>query len=465
MVSKGYINENIVNNELKPTAKNTTDEFGGKFSYDEDMFHYYVIAFSQEANVDINRLIFDIANYNLDYYTSTDFDIESVSLNPKTRMIVVRSMPDKEEGLIYFRSIIRKRNVFQSLNGIEYVNFVASSTNYRKIIEDKDYLEYLRFFMKNYSPYISSKIPVDELPPPMELIAKAHKEEEPVERGKFIVVKPAMPKDTYFFDNTEPHAFIISIKDSTFQMAPLMAKIISYNSEEQEIPKKDIKTEVIGGRKTLIISGMTNGETAMSYFRNIIQNRDLFSDLENEDYLNFVISSNNLEVLKKKKDVGGYLTFFQENYLGKKPKETPEIITPAAAGVATPASPFAGYNGPYNTTPSKDNIFALVFQPEEIKSAELINTFNAFNGKNFGNPSIKVSVEPLDDFRSILLISGLGEITSAMAYYKKAATDASLLEALKNATYRDFIISRENLEIFRKVKNLAQYQDFFNRIK
>lgn len=327
LLKKGYINEQIVNNELKPSEKKGNDEFEGKFSYDENMFHYYVLAFSHDVQVDVSRLIYDIANYNLDYYTSTDFDIESVNLNPKTQMVVVRSIPDKVEGLIYFRSIIRKRPVFQSLKGIEYVNFVASSSNYRKIIEDKDYLDYLRFFMKNYSPFVNSQIPADELPPPMELIAKAHKVEEPVEKGKFILLK-------------------------------------------------------------------------------------------------------------------------------QEPAETPATT-----------SPVNDYKGPYKSELSKENLFALVFQPGEIEGAKLINSFTAFNASNFGSPSIKISIDSLDDFRSMLLVSGLGEHKSALAYFNKAIADQSLSVSLKNVNYRNFIISVDNLKIFKKEKNLLQYLDLFNRIK
>lgn len=331
LLTKGYVNEKIVNDELKPTVNVNKDEFEGKYSSEENMFHYYVIAFSREAHVDVSRLIYDIANYNLDYYTSTDFDIESVNLNPKTQMVVVRSIPDKVEGLIYFRSIIRKRPVFQALKGIEYVNFVASSSNYRKIIEDKDYLDYLKFYMKNYSPFIDSKIPADELPPPMELIAKAKKVEEPVEKGKFVLLRQDLSKEA-----------------------------------DTSIPAK------------------------------------------------------------------------------------------------TPAT---DYKGPYKTDLSKENLFALVFQPSEVDSNKLINSINAFNASNFGAPAIKVSIDALDDFRSILLVSGLGEQTSALAYFKKAAADQTLLGSLKNVNYRNFIISSENLKIFKKEKNLTQYMDFFNRIK
>ena len=40
------------------------------------------LSFPKSAKIDVNRLmIFDLANFNIDYYTSIDFDIEEIRLN------------------------------------------------------------------------------------------------------------------------------------------------------------------------------------------------------------------------------------------------------------------------------------------------------------------------------------------------------------------------------------------------
>ena len=127
------------------------DPFGGKYSYDEDLFHYFLLSFPKNAKVDVNRLIFDIANFNIDYYTSFDFEIEEISLNDQINLVVVRSLPNKEEGLGYFGNILKQKEAFKTLKGVDYHYFIASSPNYRKLISDQDLLEYLRFFVQNYS--------------------------------------------------------------------------------------------------------------------------------------------------------------------------------------------------------------------------------------------------------------------------------------------------------------------------
>jgi len=62
LVASGYLNDQIRNNELNPNTERGTDEIEGKFSYEEDLLHYFVIAYPKNATIDLNRLKFDLAN-------------------------------------------------------------------------------------------------------------------------------------------------------------------------------------------------------------------------------------------------------------------------------------------------------------------------------------------------------------------------------------------------------------------
>ena len=455
LLASGYINADIVNEELRNDNK-INDEFGGKFSYDDDMFHYYVVAFPKQAGVKVNRLMFDIANYNIDYYTSTDFDVESVSLNPKTQMVVIRSMPNKDEGLIYFRSIIRKRPVFKTLEGVDYNNFSASSSNYRTIIADKDYTDYLKFFAKNYSPYIGSDYPKDVIEAPSELLAKVREREQPEEKGKFVVVPqgPAV-QNQYLMNEGEAHKFIIVLEDSTASLAPVVAQFINFNSTVHQAEKLVTNSAQIGGKPALIVEGLKNSTQAITYFREVINNRDLYTEIENLSYSNFLITESNQLVLKNKNDLKGYVAFFRDNYLKTKQEQRP----------TTNAGLFADYVGPYKARLSNENMFVLVYPTGNVKSEQLVDKFNRFNSLNFGSPNILVKTEQLDEFRSVLIVTGLGEHAAAMAYYRKVNSDQSLFADLKGVNYRFFTISAENFTIFGEDKNLQLYMDYFNRVK
>jgi len=116
-------------------------------------------------------------------------------------MLLIRSLNDKEQGLIYFRSIIKNRNVFGALKKVKYVNFIASSTNFREITTDKDYAEYLKYFVKNYSKFVTSDFSEEVLPEPEELLAKVqHEEDLPKEKGSFVAVAPTGNGSRHLFE-------------------------------------------------------------------------------------------------------------------------------------------------------------------------------------------------------------------------------------------------------------------------
>jgi len=468
MLAEGYIHQNIQNPEVVDEENQKNDEFGGKFSYKEDVFHYFVIVFPRQAKVDVNRLIFDIANYDIDYYTQQDFDIEKVNLNARSEMVVVRSLPDKEEGLIYFRSIIRKRKVFETLKGVEYVNFIASSPNYRTLLADHDYHEYLKFFMKNYSRYISSDFPQDELANPEELLAKARKQEEPEEKGQFVMVKPTVDPNSYHRTADEAHQFVLIPENTQQNLQPLQELFAAFDSTNYAGLNLKVVKGTVSGKPALIVTGLTGETAARDYFGTVVKTRELFAPLTGGNYRNFYISDTNLKLLEKKRDIDGYMDFFSRAYLGRipQPRKTetkPKQEQKATETVAPEAKQVPSYNGPYDTNLGDDNRFILVFQAEGVDVAALQSGFEKFNQDNFGSDKIKVQTESLDGNRTMLVVSGLGGKESAMIYFRKVIASRPLFTPLDNREYRNFVISAANERILKEKKNLTPYLEFFGQ--
>ena len=333
LLAQGYIKEEIVNKELKDAKNSKNSDLKGKYSLEEDMFHYYVIAFSKEAKVDVSRLIYDLANYNLDYYTSTDFDIEAINLDNKTQFVVVRSLPNKEEGLIYFRSLIRKRNVFQSLKGAEYANFVASSSNYRIMIEEKSYLDYLNFFTRNYSAYIGANIPVDELPAPEVLLSNVRKKEEPVEKGKFVLIdQPVAVQDTatktlpqvgvpqkveykgsYLSKPGKDYNYALIFMKAQADGNALSKAFETFNQSNFGSPTIKVSTESLdNNRGILIVSGLKELRAATVYFQKAGTDSTLSALIKGNTFRSFIISNENLPIFMKEKNLLLYMEFFNQ---------------------------------------------------------------------------------------------------------------------------------------------------------
>lgn len=137
---------------------------------------------------------------------------------------------------------------------------------------------------------------------------------------------------------------------------------------------------------------------------------------------------------------------------------------PVEAPKINPVSPLEGYQGIYKKDVSGENIYAFIFQTEGADTTLLKSYFRVFCKEDPANSRLNVSIKPMDDFRSILMITGFTNLSSGFIWFKKLTDVGVLPIALKNISYRHFIITPSNLEILMKEKNLTTYLDFFKLI-
>lgn len=475
LVEMGYISEEIQNEELLTDNPAANDEFGGKFSYDEDLLHYFVIAYPRDEKIDLNRLKFDIANYNIDHYTKLDFDIETETLDDKLAFLVVRAMENKEAALIYHGAIIRKASVFRSLKDMEYINFVISSTNYRAIMAEKSTADYLKFFVKNYSRFIRSNFVDDEQEiSPEELMARAKQEDQVLkERGQFVVVNTGAAK----LFNTEidtTQNFVIAIQDKKLSLRQMLTDFSKFNQDEFRLWGLALQLKQTDNYQLLVVNGIPTLNESMSYFRKVVVTRSLFEPLGQATYRNFLITNENLQKLIAENKVDDYLDFFRSNYIQRTPAtNTAPASSQTAApqtGAATPATIIPEpqqtktYEGPYSENVSGEHYFVFVIPVLDIDQPAFVNGINGFNQASYANLSLKVTVQPLDDIRQIVLITGLPDKETAMPYFSKVVNNRDLYTPLRNGNYRNFLISKSNFDVFLKEKNIIDYMDFYKRV-
>lgn len=453
MVDSGYLNDKIKNSELSNEKRKGTDEFGGKFSYEEDLLHYFVIAYPKSSEVDLNRLKFDIANYNIDHYTKIDFEIETSNLNPTTSLLLIRSLNDKERGLIYFRSIIKNRNVFAALKKVKYVNFIASSTNYREITNDKDYAEYLKFFVKNYSKFVTGDFSEEVLPEPEELLAKVqHEEDLPKEKGSFVSVAPTgNGLDIYSNEENGPQNYVIAINGPAVNLKPVISAFTNLNRDNFRQANLSIRQSQVDDYKLMIVSAFKSKNEAIAYFIKAVANRKYFKSLDTLSYRNFIITDTNLKKLTETRKVSEYMNFFKIKYIGTgSDANTPNTTQPA-------------YTGPYKQNVSGIQSFVLIIPKEEANADQLVKTIIQFNLQNYAAQNLKVTSGMLDDFRVLVKVEGLQNLQSGLDYLRAIAKDQSVYGPIQNASYRNFIITPENELIFRQSKNILTYMEFYKK--
>ncbi len=476
LVEMGYINEEIENEELLDrNAEN--DEFGGLFSYEEDLLHYFVIAYPRkdEEKIDINRLKFDIANYNIDHYTKVDYDIETDILNDELNFVVVRAMQNKENALIYHGAIIRRAPVFQALQGVEYLNFVISSTNFRAVKSEKSIADYLKFFVKNYSRFIRSNF-TDEGPDisPEELMARAEAENNALkEKGSFVTVSTALP-GTFNTQVDTTQLFVLALKDKGMSMRTLLREFTDFNRDNFRAWNLGTQVKQTEEYQLMVVESIPSLNEAMSYFRRVVLNRGLFEPLGQASYRNFLITEENLQTLIDKDKVDEYITFFRNNYIQRRTDQSSSssgatqtsgsTTSGATTDQAETTQETKAYDGPYNENVDGAHKIVFVVPKQGIVKQAFISGLNNFNAENFPGSGFNVTDQSLDDFRQLIIIDGIPDKGTAQQYFGAVKINRDLFDPLGTAEYRNFLISNENFNTFLQEKNIIDYMDFYKKV-
>jgi len=467
LVDLGYLHDTILNEELLTASNPELDEFGGKYSYDEELVHYFVLSFPQNAEVNVNRLKFDLANYNLDHYTRYDFDVDVENLDASTSLLVIRSLGNKEQALIYFRAIIRNAPAFATLRGIDYYNFVVSSTNYRQITADKSISEYLRFFLRNYSRFIGPDFSDDELEvSPEELMARAEREDELLgEQGRYVSVDLPVVESLYSMAIDTTQNFVVAVMDSRLSLRTLLNQLAEFNRSEFRLWNLAVQIRQAGDFQFVVVRGLPGYNESMSYFRRAILERTLYASLGQTSYRNFLITDRNLDRLIENLSVDGYMEFFRSSYL-QRTSATPSVA-PAAQPGASVAPPLLSeeppISGPYLSETSGEQLFVMVVPSEGFDRELLIRNIVQFNTREFASIPLTAEVMILDDFRVLVNIGKLTDKTLARSYLQQLVGRRDLFSPLGNLDYRNFIITPDNLGIFIDRKNISEYMEFYRR--
>jgi tetratricopeptide (TPR) repeat protein len=121
--------------------------------------------------------------------------------------------------------------------------------------------------------------------------------------------------EIYIADTTLTHVFALIITDPGFNLNQATFDVISYNIDNYT--NKNYRTEgiLVSGKYILItVSGFSNHVQAMDYY-NAFKTEKLIRNPTGAKMMTFIISNDNLKVLKNDKDPGRYQLFFREKYL------------------------------------------------------------------------------------------------------------------------------------------------------
>lgn len=141
--------QGVVKKEETIAEQGAADEVQVDFELNDNSPHFYVsIVDTRKASA--NKVKFNIGNFNIDYYSILTFEVKSVVYSADYQMVTVEPFTAWYNAMNYYESVDYINEVFEEIADDNYVDFVISAENFKKLFETKATAQYLKFFEENY---------------------------------------------------------------------------------------------------------------------------------------------------------------------------------------------------------------------------------------------------------------------------------------------------------------------------
>ena len=386
-----------------------------KFIPDEE--HYFVLLFKKRA-ADPNRVMFNIDQYNRSA-NKRSLRTDRLSLNKNDIIILVKGLKDKTEGLKYFNEIVVSDKAYKGLENIPYKNFLISVSNFETMKKDELVNEYMSFYKKHY--YQKKTVLVK-------------KEGE--------LVDPEFEDQNFEVDSSDNHRFILLVPTRKMNVIKLKNDVFNHDKDFSVIKEPYDKT-----RTMIAVNNLGPQNSAMEYFNQIASDKKVFDQLAQVDYESFVIGEKNFMRFFVNRTLDKYLSFFTENYIIKAAKE--KRLEKKTVEVD---------DGPYVYDPNIAHDFVLIFNKDGVNAKLVENGIKKYNTR-----TLKTERLSLDEKRDMIVVSNMRNKKQAMMYFRAIISNRNLFDQVEKSGYRNFIISKDNFEVFKNLMDTDQYLKFFSK--
>ncbi len=118
------------------------------FEYNPDQEHYVMLIVEEDA--DINRLIFNIADYNFSRFLLSDYEIDNKAFLDERKIITIGPFFNYRELMDYYYSLRSNPQLFRAPNVEAPMLMAGTKSNIDNLLENGNTLLYRDFFSHNY---------------------------------------------------------------------------------------------------------------------------------------------------------------------------------------------------------------------------------------------------------------------------------------------------------------------------
>jgi hypothetical protein len=94
---------------------------------------------------------------------------------------------------------------------------------------------------------------------------------------------------------------------------------------------------------------------------------------------------------------------------------------------------------------------------------EATTALDRFNKSDYPDMNLKTSNLILSDDYAITFVADLPGIRKAVDYYRTFNEKAAAMNELRNHKFDNFVITKDNFDIFYRTKGLDEYLQFFQK--
>ncbi|MBS2097778.1 type IX secretion system periplasmic lipoprotein PorW/SprE [Carboxylicivirga linearis] len=327
-----------------------------QFIYTENEPYELVVMNIEPENV--NRAIYNVADYNFSRYLLHDFELKEQTLINGSNAIIVSGFKNKNEAMDYFYSL-RERPEFFKFDFFKDNITVLSETNAGKFYLSGLINEYIEFFNTYYLTPVAKKeldkvrIKEEEVPEnnEAELVAEdsseAKENTEPTEEEQQTTTEQEKESVATETEIPTEAAVAIPAEDSTKVEAPVEPRkrrsIYSYNAdtthyvliiiEKTRMDYNRFKTiytnfsrnkygatmkvdliEIGDNHRALKIEEFGNAELAKGFIEEVHKNAFLTRDIIRKEHYFYTITPSNFELFLKRPSLRSYERFYEDYY-------------------------------------------------------------------------------------------------------------------------------------------------------
>jgi tetratricopeptide (TPR) repeat protein len=107
--------------------------------------------------------------------------------------------------------------------------------------------------------------------------------------------------------------------------------------------------------------------------------------------------------------------------------------------------------------------FVIVHKRKDRIEGLITSSLESFNSKNFQNSALKTSNLILNDEYGITFVADLSGKSAAVEYFKTFIEKRPSITTLGNYNFHNFVITKDNFDIFYRTKGLDEYLQFFEK--